>query len=85
MRLSNISGAKVLLVAAARPVLLLVAWGVALVFSVRSAIRESGEGGLAAIGFGADPIVVVVLMGPPIGLVVAWAAARWIARRPPAA
>jgi hypothetical protein len=83
MRLSNVSGTKILLIAAAWPALLLAVSAAALFVAVRSTIRES-SGGLAAIGFGASPFFLGVLLGPSLGLVVAWSVARWLVRRPPA-
>jgi hypothetical protein len=87
MRLASITRTKILLIAAVWPVCLVVITILELVLAVRSTIRESGHGswGLAAIGFGADPLLLLLLLGPSLGLVVAWAIARWIARRSAAA
>ena len=85
-RFSKISVGKVLLLAAAWPLILMIPAAFAIAGLLQEVRRESDlpdSGGMVAVGFSPDPIGILVLLVPPLALVGAWLIGRRIARTEP--
>jgi hypothetical protein len=72
--LADWSLGRIVLLAAAWVLLCIVGVAASLVLQFRGAYQESGSGGIGAVSFGINALV---LFGPPVILMVVWLIARW--------
>jgi hypothetical protein len=75
--LRSLSFARVLAVTAIWILLCLlitVGW---VAFLFRSVMSSSGSGGIGAVSIGINLLLLLIPIGPPLLLIVAWLAARW--------
>jgi hypothetical protein len=77
LALRTLSFARVLAVSAIwilLCILITVGW---IAFQFRSVVSSSGSAGIGAVSFGINLLLLLIPMGPPFLLIVAWLFARW--------
>jgi hypothetical protein len=75
--LGNWSFVRVLLVSGAWILVCILAAGAWVLFQFRNVEVSSGSGGIGAVSFGLNVLLLLVPIAPPVVLIVAWLVARW--------